>query len=203
MKPYDARPQKGPSSLSRFIRFVSRFTRLSASTADGSPNMEESNSDIRKDKHMSKLLKSRSNGLFFIEGRGFTGTVAQATRFEGYGDVETAQKCAARNGIDSVIENAPAVDENIKQNADGTSFAVSFIRQKDLRADGSVAANARNPSKRRFATRAEAEQHADRYVRIEKHVGKFITVTRDPVNAYVNPKTGLTNPVIGKGRIGR
>lgn len=161
--------------------------------------------DTEKDKKMSKVIRNTESGLFYVEGQGFKGTVATATRFAAVADANGALDCARKFGFGgvAVVENAPApVDSHIKQNANGKSFAVSFIRAKDL-VGGSVAANKRNPSPRRFATAAEAQHHAARFVKIEKHVGFYVTETNDPVNAWVNQVTGKTNPEIGKARTNR
>lgn len=151
---------------------------------------------------MAKTVKNTASGLYLVKGSGFVGTSAQATRFDSYEAANAAVACAADMGVRASIENAVDSDPNIKQNASGVSFAPSYIRKKDLRADGSVAANGRNPSTRRFATRAEAQKHIDRFVKLEGHVGGFITESRDPVNAYINPLSGFTNPEIGKKRLG-
>ena len=76
------------------------------------------------------------------------------------------------------------------------SFAVSYIRAKDLVAGGAINANKNNPSKRRFATVEEANQHGSRFTVIEEHLGFYVTRTNDRPTDWVNGKTGKTNPVI-------
>jgi len=94
-----------------------------------------------------------------------------------------------------------------------TSYAVVYIRKGEgerlLKGLGKNPANPNagqvDPSKRRFATRDEADQHGSRF-RTRKanasdaegsagHEGFFVVETSDPVNAKINWKTGLTNPV--------
>lgn len=198
-----------PSSTSRLPKrgaavigwVLSLFTRPAASTLDEPLNTEESHTDSGKETNMAKVIKSVESALYFIEGKGFIGTAAQATRFSDIDAGETV-KCLARTGARAVVENEVVINPNIKQNANGISFAPNFIRKGDVRADGSVAANAKNPSSRRFATRAEAQQHIDRFVKIEGHIGGYITESRDAVNAWINPESGFTNPEIGKKRYG-
>ncbi len=150
-----------------------------------------------------KIIKQNATGLYLVEGRGFVGTKATATQFSPE-DVGEVQSCAKAMGLgESTVECAGnGADQNIKQNADGTSFAVSFVRKNQLEG-GNVKAHRLNPSKRRFATEAEAELHGARFKKIEKHLGFYVTKTNDPVNAYVNKITGKTNPVIGRGRVNR
>jgi hypothetical protein len=73
----------------------------------------------------------------------------------------------------------------------------------DLRSDGSLRPNRKNPSPRRFATKREALHHGVRFTQIEKHLGFYVTVSSSRPNAVVNWKTGKTNPVIGAGRTNR
>lgn len=158
---------------------------------------------------MYTVLKNEKDGLYFEEGKGFVSQLATATRFEQYeqdGEIEDIVDSADRLGISVIEEDAPEGDGGgecgcIKQNPDGSSFAVRFIRSKDVKADGSIAAH--KPSARRFASKEEAEHHALRFVKIEKHVGATVIQTSDPVNAYVNKVTGKTNPEIGKKRVNR
>ena len=79
------------------------------------------------------------------------------------------------------------------------SYAVNYVRSKDLTEGGGVNANKNNPSKRRFATQAEANQHGSRFTVIEKHLGFFVTKTNDRPTDWVNGKTGKTNPVLVRG----
>lgn len=85
------------------------------------------------------------------------------------------------------------------------SYAVSYVREGDLDGDGNVIANRKNPSRRRFATRDEAIQHGSRFQERKAnvndaegsagHIGFYVIETYDPVNAEINWKTGLTNPL--------
>jgi hypothetical protein len=75
------------------------------------------------------------------------------------------------------------------------SFAVSYIRPDDVRANGSVAANRNNPSSRRFGTRKEAEHHAARFVAKHSHLGSYVTEVDERPTSWVNVETGLTNEV--------
>jgi hypothetical protein len=146
---------------------------------------------------MSKYaLKSVSSSLYFVEGKGFASSVAaDATLFESNEEASATASTAARFGLEAAVET---VEPNIKQNTDGTSFAIYYVRPGDLNADGSVKANAQfNPSKRRFADRADAERHAARFVKIWGHVGFYVREVTQPANAWINPVTGFTNPVIG------
>ena len=151
---------------------------------------------------MSKLVRS-VNGSYFVQGSGFTGTVATATRFDTFDGAYTTRSCARNMGLgDSEIVEAPAAAPNpIVQNPDGTSWAPNYVRAKD--ANGGVKHNNLNPSPRRFRTRAEAEHHAARFMKIEGHVGFYVTLTNDPVNAWINPVNGKTNPEIGRMRTNR
>lgn len=75
------------------------------------------------------------------------------------------------------------------------SYAPNYIRKGDVGRDGSVAANPKNPSRRRFATEAEAKQHGARFVEKEGHIGLFITKINEKPTSWVNVETGLTNEV--------
>jgi hypothetical protein len=135
-------------------------------------------------------LKGNASGLFFVLGRGFVAydktTASQLT------EAQIAGAHAAG------FEPATKVDVVV-------SFAVNYIRQGDLDANNVVKANAKNPSSRRFATRDEANQHGSRF-NVRKadkhaapgtagHIGYYVTESSDPVNAVINWKTGLTNPL--------
>lgn len=146
-----------------------------------------------------------SKGYYFVKDNGFTATVvASATRFSN-AEVEEMRKCLASAGHrDTYVVDVPeTVDVNIKQNTDGSSFAVSFVRPKQLRSDGSINTHKLNPSKRRFATHAEAVKHGSRFMGIEKHLGFYVTKRYEQVNSYVSAITGKTNPEVGKARTNR
>lgn len=151
-----------------------------------------------------KVLKSASYPYrYFVHGKGFVASSpSEATQIA---DAEAAQQqeCLQGAGLGaSTVENAPG-DPNIKQNSDGSSWAVFYVRKNQIRSDGSVIAHKNNPSKRRFATEAEAIHHASRFVKIEGHVGFWTQKRYEPVNAYVNQVTGKTNPEVGKKRTNR
>lgn len=142
---------------------------------------------------MNKLfnVKSNINGLYFVNGSGFTTSSVKSAAKLTAAQIECLKNLGYNNF--SVIEVV-------------TSFAVSYIRNVDLNADGvTVKANAKNPSKRRFATRDEAMQHGSRFaVRKAKgsdvegsagHIGYYVIETSDPVTDTINWKTGLTNPI--------
>lgn len=154
---------------------------------------------------MSKVVIKNSTGLYLVEGSGFTGNVAQATRYDS-DQASEVQDCAAAMGVKNTSQEAvveAVANTNIVQNPDGSSYAVYFIREKDLDGRGGVNPHRLNPSKRRFRTQGEAEHHKNRFVRIEKHVGGYVRKTQDPVNAWVNQVTGKTNPEIGRARVNR
>lgn len=134
------------------------------------------------------VLKSKINGFYFVKGKGYAaalpGAASKVTQAEA--------DAVAIAGFEpfTMIEVA-------------TSFAVMYIRPQDLLAGGGVAANKNNPSRRRFATRDEANQHGSRFGKRKAegskvegsagHIGFYVVETTDPVNASINWKTGLTN----------
>ncbi len=153
-----------------------------------------------------KTIKNTA-GLYFVTKKGFVAkSQAAATKFTNE-EVNSVMDCIESAGVmgpftteDVKVESDP----NIVQNADGSSFAVAFVRPKQIRADLSINTHKLNPSKRRFKTEDEAIHHARRFTRIEKHAGYFILPRKnEAVNAYVNKVTGKTNPVVGKGRENR
>lgn len=155
---------------------------------------------------MKQVILRTANGQYLIEGRGFVGSKNEATRFSPE-QVDCKVKCAATFGLTA----SPEEVQNI-------SFAVVYIRENDtVTIDGgrvavnfvapNGAAGQRNPSRRRFATHKEACIHGSRFYLRRKnrgdepgsanHKGVVVIETNDPVNAAVNPATGLTNPVNG------
>lgn len=82
----------------------------------------------------------------------------------------------------------------LKQNPDGSSYAVCFIRVKNLQTDGSVKASKRNPGWRRFRTPDEAHHHGARFVMVQGHQGYWISKRTEAVNSWVNWDTGMSNP---------
>ena len=138
-------------------------------------------------------VKNTVNGLYLIVGKGFvSATQKGATEFS-YADVGSQINCAANMGLKTTYVAVPQVK----------SYAVNYVRTGDVNADGSISANKRNPSKRRFATKDEAIQHGSRFSERRKlandaegtagHVGFWVSESFDAVNAAINWKTGLTN----------
>ena len=138
-------------------------------------------------------------GVYFVENKGFTAsTKAQATTFPDWNAAYAKCGCANSMGVKTTIE---PMDK---------SYSVLYIR-KGAKWDGSklslptpdAGKGQFDPSKRRFATFKEACIHASRfYLRKANagdpegtagHRGVVVVETNDPVNAYVNPETGLTN----------
>jgi hypothetical protein len=145
------------------------------------------------------VIIKNSTGHFYKEGSGFIAIPKdQATRLSTE-DANCVLKCASKFGFDGSTEEAPATK----------SFAVCYVRKNDVAADGTVTANLKNPSRRRFATIEEARTHGNRF-HVRKaswgaapgsagHQGYYVIETSDPVTDVVNPKTGLTNPAPGTG----
>lgn len=115
-------------------------------------------------------LKGNSSGRYFVLGRGFTASCKS----------EASQLTQAQ--VDGAIAAGfePATKELVVASK---SFAVNYVRQKDLDGRGGVNANTRNPSKRRFATNAEAVGHGRRWTEKEGHLGFYVTQTTDKVNS--------------------
>lgn len=159
-------------------------------------------------KNMQKVIKHTATNLY-LTPKGFTAKNAdKALRYASYDAADEALEAYAQKGKNqqraadkATIESVPeVVDPNIKQNTDGSSYGVTFIRQKDVKGE-TVAI--RKLTARRFATRNEAVHHGSRFMLIENHLGFQVLKTADKVNAYINKKNGTTNPEIGKARVGR
>jgi hypothetical protein len=93
-----------------------------------------------------------------------------------------------------------------------TSFGVVFIRRSpidEVKNKNGDWVKARSPGKpevtslRRFGSVAEAKRHGSRFKRIENHKGFKVIVVKKSPNAYVNLRTGKTNPLIGLKRTNR
>lgn len=135
---------------------------------------------------MNKYVKNNTNQRWFVQGSGFTASRREEASAIGCEQVNAL----ATLGFDITVSSSE-------------SFAVCYVRKEDLYDDGSVGDNDKNPSPRRFATEDEARIHGSRFhVRKAKgsnvpgsagHVGFYVIKTEDPVNAKVNPETGLTN----------
>lgn len=138
---------------------------------------------------MSKkyIVKSDDN-LYFVLGHGFV--------TECYGEASKLEQ-GQIDGLMLAGFVGTAFEATV-------SYAVNYIREGDL-VDGVVQGNPKNPSKRRFATRDEANQHGSRFgTRVANkgdapgsagHIGFYVTESSDAVNAVINWKTGLTNSI--------
>jgi hypothetical protein len=162
----------------------------------GNYTSQHLNSEVRKIQAMKVI---QSNGLYFVDGQGFTARDPKLATKIAPADVECRVKCARAFGLLAQVEDAPAQ----------VSYGVVYIRKGDVNGVqiNKQAPNARvgatDPSKRRFATEQEAITHGSRFnVRKARkgdqpgtagHRGFFIVETNDPVNSAVNPATGLTN----------
>lgn len=74
------------------------------------------------------------------------------------------------------------------------SYGVHFERKKVLRKVKSPGAIC--VSVRRFTSRKEADQHGRRFAKKHGHKGYDVVRTNKRANAWVNWKTGKTNPVL-------
>ncbi len=139
---------------------------------------------------MKSYLKGTQSGLFFVLGKGFVASTIKEASVLSEDQIDAAQLLGFEPS--EVVEAA-------------TSYAVNYIRIGDVGANGAIAANKRNPSKRRFATKDEALQHGSRFPERRKkagdeagtagHVGYWVSESNDEVNASINWKTGLTNSI--------
>lgn len=151
---------------------------------------------------MSKYVLKNGSGSYFVAGRGFSGkTECEGTVYTDKSSASGSQSCLAKLGFgDSELVEVSSV-----------SFACVYIRKGDAdgikvtKKKGDANMNQIDPSKRRFATFDEARIHGSRF-HVRKanrgdkpgtagHLGYYVTETNDPVNAAVNPKTGLTNSI--------
>lgn len=74
------------------------------------------------------------------------------------------------------------------------SYGVHFLRRKALKkgkSPGSVCV-----SQRRFSSLKEAKQHGVRFTKKHKHKSFSVTIVSKRANAWINWKTGKTNPVL-------
>jgi len=80
-----------------------------------------------------------------------------------------------------------------------TSFGVMFERRKPI-TETRQGKKVRYPGKkiitsvRRFGSENEANRHGKRFMRIEKHVAYKVILVRKSPNAWVNLRSGKTNP---------
>lgn len=76
--------------------------------------------------------------------------------------------------------------------AQAFSYGVHFERRKSLkevRSPGAICV-----SQRRFSSRKEAEQHGKRFAKKHHHKGFDVVRVNKRANAWINWKTGKTNP---------
>lgn len=142
---------------------------------------------------MSKVIIKKSSVLEYLNCAGFTTDISKAQVFENAAAAQAKIASAAQFGLTLVTVAAPVTK----------SWAVGYIRKGDLNTDRSIKSNTNNPSRRRFATQKEAMQHGSRFDQRKAkgsripgsagHIGYYLIETNDPVNASVNPATGLTN----------
>lgn len=140
-----------------------------------------------------QYVVKNSSGKLLVSGQGFIASKESAATKFSLDDAAGAVSCAASLGVSASYSEVKVV-----------SFAVNYVRGVNLK-NGTVEADTRNPSKRRFATQDEAAQHGSHFRRRRAkagdpegtagHIGFYITETTDPVNAVINWKTGLTNPL--------
>lgn len=90
-----------------------------------------------------------------------------------------------------------------------TSFGVLFIRGRSINQVRDANGNwvmSRYPdqpvvlSVRRFGSQEEATIHGRRFKKLEGHKNFFVVLQNSKPNAWVNLKTGKTNPLIGRKR---
>lgn len=150
----------------------------------------------------NKYVLKNAAGLFYVEGAGFVAAKASEATTLCNDSADCTIACCSKLGITGINKVVAS-----------KSWAVVYIRQgegiKLLNGGAKDPADANkgqvDPSKRRFATRDEAIQHGSRFDTRRKdrgdkpgtagHEGFFVIETSDPVNAAVNWKTGLTNPL--------
>lgn len=88
----------------------------------------------------------------------------------------------------------PSADQAKRIKSQPYSFGVHFERSKVLRkvrSPGGI-----NRSLRRFGTQKEAVQHGKRFTKIHHHKGFTIVRVSKRANAWINWRTGKTNPVL-------
>lgn len=88
------------------------------------------------------------------------------------------------------------------------SFGIRFTRKKAISEVRGARGWVSSPgdtvvSNRRFKSVSEAFHHAKRFKRLEKHKSFEVIVSTKAPNAWVNPRTGKTNPLIGLKRTNR
>jgi hypothetical protein len=112
-----------------------------------------------------------------------------------------------REALERKLEKVVAANQR-KVIGRSKSFGVKFNRRKYINKikgpKGWVACPGLvRESQRRFATIKEANHHGQRFVEIENHKSYSVFTSKDKVNAYVNWRSGKTNPLIGLKRTNR
>lgn len=165
---------------------------------------------------MSKVIYSpKSRRFFSSKTSAFTTNTKLATRYRSYDDAEEAMEdvgLLGKRGAFTIRDSAETIVElkkaarmaakagkggkggvksttkvsSIKQNADGSSYAILFTRKAGRSAKKGI---------RRFATEKEAVHHATRIADQKGYVAfKVIRVVDSLVNSWVNWTSGLSNP---------
>lgn len=161
----------------------------------GAPQVGDSYQKTENMNNKKYNLKD-AKGLYFVNGSGFVGLKSTASALD-------ESKVACLTGLGFTFKQEDAYQ----------SFGVVYIRKGEgVRLLNGLGKNPAqpglgqvDPSKRRFATRDEADQHGSRF-RTRKanagdaegsagHEGYFVVETTDPVNSTVNWKSGLTNSI--------
>ena len=97
--------------------------------------------------------------------------------------------------VDAGDKPAPAIAALIKKQ--NFSFSVTFVRRKALTKTKRTPKGLSFTSVRRFATEKEAVQHGKRFAKKHNHKSFHVIEVSKKANAWINWKTGKTNPVIG------
>lgn len=110
--------------------------------------------------------------------------------------------------LERTLDKTHAANQKKALGRGGLSFGVKFTRRKYIKQIKGPKGWVDSPgnfrvSERRFATSKEANHHGKRFVEIEGHKSYSVFRSKDKVNAYVNWKTGKTNPLIGLKRTDR
>ncbi len=88
---------------------------------------------------------------------------------------------------------APAIAAAIK--SQNFSFVVVFKRRKALNKPKNKKKGITFTSDRRFSSQTEANQHGRRFTAKHKHAAYQVALVQKRANAWINWKTGKTNPV--------
>lgn len=102
-------------------------------------------------------------------------------------DFDDQQEAVDRGDIPSPEQQARIDEQQF-------SFGVHFERRKAIKKGKSPGVIC--VSTRYFSSRKEAEHHGKRFTKIHNHVGFDVVRVNKKANAWVNWKTGKTNPAI-------